>query len=110
MGIKLGIHYTHDHGPMVTIMDMGATYRIESSLTGTHQYDVYTFGYDDEGKEVDKLWIDNSTTKNKSMTIPSLLTLGVGIGRELNWYLGIEYEFEQMEGVFENQDYKNRHK
>ncbi len=108
LGIKLGVHYTYNMQNNYHI-NMGMTYKLKSSLSGTHQYEMYTFNYNSSGKKINKLLVDNNTTKDKSMTLPGSLTIGLGMGKRLNWYLALEYQLEQM-NAFENQNYQNNHK
>lgn len=65
------------------------------------------------GTEIERLIVDLEAQglKNTELKIPTITTLGLGFGKDKNWFLGAEYSFQQLsafENVFleiQNQEY-----
>jgi hypothetical protein len=91
-GLKVGVIYKKEFSNKVQ-MNLGASFKLENSLTTTGEENLYSLSIESSGMEVsrDTLY---STSTNGKLKNPLKSILGIGFGKENKWYAALDYEFK----------------
>lgn len=91
--IKLGVQYKATLDKNNTILTLGWATKLQSVLKSSGRENIYSIGFSDRGEEILKDTLFSAATSGKYIA-PAQTTLGVGLGKENKWYVGVDYEFQ----------------
>lgn len=93
---NLGMVYQKNLGNRLELM-AAASYSPKANLNSTNQSDLATISIDVNGQEYTINTIENNLEDQNlletTMTLPAKTTFGIGIGRPLKWFVGLDYTF-----------------
>ena len=93
---NLGMVYQKSLGNRMELM-AAASYSPKANLNSNNQSDLATISIDVNGQEYTINTIENNLEDQNlletTMTLPAKTTLGIGIGRPLKWFVGLDYTF-----------------
>lgn len=93
---SLGMVYQKSLGNRMELM-AAASYSPKANLNSNNQSDLATISIDVNGQEYTINTIENNLEDQNlletTMTLPAKTTLGIGIGRPLKWFVGLDYTF-----------------
>ena len=96
-GLKLGVLYKKEFSNKVQ-MNLGASFKLENSLTTKGSEYLYSLSIESSTIEVPRDTLYRATV-NGELNNPLKSTLGIGFGKENQWYAGLDYEFQSAINV-----------
>jgi hypothetical protein len=91
-GIKLGVQYQKELKNKLKL-NLGASFKLENSLTTTGNENLYSLAIASSTLEIPKDTL-YSASVNGEIVNPMKTGLGVGLGKDNKWYVGLNYEFQ----------------
>jgi hypothetical protein len=96
-GLKLGILYKKEFSNKIQ-MNLGASLKLENNLTANGSEYLYSLSIESSTIEVPRDTLSRSTVNGK-LKNPLKSILGIGFGKENQWYAGLDYEFQDAINV-----------
>jgi hypothetical protein len=91
-GIKLGVQYQKELKNKLKL-NLGASFKLENSLTTTGNENLYSLAIASSTLEIPKDTLYSASVNGKIVN-PMKTGLGVGLGKDNKWYVGLNYEFQ----------------
>ncbi|TCI91435.1 hypothetical protein [Tenacibaculum sp. M341] len=89
---KLGAQYKRELKNDLQL-NVGATLQLQNNLSVTGNESLYTFSFDANGNELPRDVLYDREVDG-SLTNPLKSIIGVGIGKDNKWYVGVDSEFQ----------------
>ena len=91
-GIKLGIQYQKELKSKLKL-NLGASFKLENNLKTTGNENLYSLTIASSTIEIPKDTLYSASIKGKVVN-PMKTAVGVGLGKDNKWYIGLNYEFQ----------------
>jgi hypothetical protein len=91
-GFKLGVQYQKELKNKLKL-NLGASFKLENSLTTTGNENLYSLAIASSTLEIPKDTLYSASVNGKIVN-PMKTGLGVGLGKDNKWYVGLNYEFQ----------------
>ena len=91
-GIKLGVQYQKELKNKLKL-NLGASFKLENNLTTTGNENLYSLAIASSTLEIPKDTLYSASVNGKIVN-PMKTGLGVGLGKDNKWYVGLNYEFQ----------------
>ncbi len=96
---KLGAQYQKELANKLQL-NAGVVVQLENNLTANSSQYVYSLSFASSGNEIPRDTLSITFVQGNFKT-PIKTSLGIGLGKELKWYAGVNYEFKD---ALENQN------
>ncbi|MDG1040446.1 MAG: hypothetical protein P8H13_00045 [Polaribacter sp.] len=107
-GIKLGVQYQKELKNKLKL-NLGAAFKLENSLSTSGTENLYSLAIASSTVEIPKDTLYSAAIDSEIIN-PLKTSLGVGLGKDNKWYLGLNYEFQDalnLQGsILTNSSYK----